>query len=208
MKTLCCLCIGATLFVVLFNLFLVTSVRYIIPLEDLLVNQGIMAVPDQPIFDYMHLGQGRKVMAAHSVAIVGVGKDSVDNLVGVLHQIDMLARFFASSRSILIDGDSTDGSIEILQDWTSLSPSNRTLKVVKAPSLESSGSFAGRLLPREGRIAHARNAALDLLATFPPTDYIIMLDLDIVGWNQVGVVDSFGRPSWDGICSHGVLLAG
>lgn len=209
MKTLCYLCISATLLVVIFTLLSVAGVCYTIPLEDLLVNQGIMTVPDQPIFDRRPTTeQGRKLMAAHSVAIVGVGKDSADNLVGVLHQIEVLAGFFASSRAILIDGDSTDGSTKLLQDWTNASQSNRTLKVVKAPLLESSGPFAGRLLPREGRISQARNTALDLLATMPPTDYIIMLDLDIVGWNQMGVVDSFGRPSWDGICSNGVLLAG
>jgi len=206
--TFCCLCLAATLLVMM-SFLSVESVWYSIALEDLLVNQGIMSVSDQPVLAKQSIDLGKKLMAAHSVTIMGVGKESADNLHSVLKQIEILGKMFASSRVILIDGDSTDGSTRMLQEWVDSSPNNRTLKVVKAPLLEPTGPFAGKLLfPREGRISQARNTALDLLATMPPTNYVIMVDLDIVGWSQLGVIDSFGRPSWDGMCSNGVLLAG
>ena len=42
-------------------------------------------------------------------------------------------------------------------------------------------------MPREGRLAGARNLALRELYKLPRTDYVIMIDLDILGWDMKGV---------------------
>jgi hypothetical protein len=43
----------------------------------------------------------------------------------------------------------------------------------------------------------------------PPTEYVIIIDLDILGWDLGGIVDSFSKSKlWDVVCSHGVLLHG
>lgn len=68
--------------------------------------------------------------------------------------------------------------------------------------------FRGLPLPREGRIGDARNVALDYIHTLPPTKYVIVVDLDQIGWDMSGVVDSFSRRNWDVICAHGTLLHG
>lgn len=61
-----------------------------------------------------------------------------------------------------------------------------------APAYEGgTGIFKNNIMPREGRIAHARNIALKELYTLPPTDYVIMIDLDILGWDNQGILDSF-----------------
>lgn len=75
--------------------------------------------------------------------------------------------------------------------------------------VEDVGNFKGKLLPREGRIAMARNLALEELKKLPRTDYVIWVDLDVMGWDIAGVMDSFGRnEQWDGVCAHGILLHG
>jgi len=63
-------------------------------------------------------------------------------------------------------------------------------------------------MPREGRIGEARNVALRYIRTLPPTKYIIVVDLDQIGWDMAGVVDSFSRRNWDVMCAHGTLLHG
>lgn len=70
----------------------------------------------------------------------------------------------------------------------------RFISTPPAPVLEGgSGPFSGRNMPREGRLAIARNLALDELSTMPVTDYVIMIDMDIVGWDINGVLDSFSQ---------------
>jgi hypothetical protein len=75
--------------------------------------------------------------------------------------------------------------------------------------MEISGYFQGRPIPREGRIAKARNVAMDALAALPTqTQFVIAIDMDILGWDPNGVLDSFSRSGWDVMCSHGILLHG
>jgi hypothetical protein len=80
------------------------------------------------------------------------------------------------------------------------------------PLLEPAGLFPNSentVFPREGRIAQARNIALEEYRRGPETDYIVNVDLDIVGWDQGGVRDSFGQSSeWDVVCANGVILYG
>ena len=63
-------------------------------------------------------------------------------------------------------------------------------------------------MSREGRLAIARNVALKELHKLPPTEYIIIIDLDVLGWDMNGVADSFGRRDWDVICANGILVHG
>jgi len=75
--------------------------------------------------------------------------------------------------------------------------------------IENDGPGKGEPLPREGRIAISRNAILDHIASsHAPTDFIIVIDLDIVGWDPLGIFDTLGRNDWDVVCAHGVMLQG
>jgi hypothetical protein len=40
------------------------------------------------------------------------------------------------------------------------------------------------------------------------TDFVINLDLDVVGWDLIGLLDSFGRKNWDVMCAHGIMSRG
>ncbi len=71
-------------------------------------------------------------------------------------------------------------------------------------------------LPREGRIAFARNIGLNALmdmtakGIYLPPRYVIVLDLDILGWDYHGIVETFGQKkvNWDVVCANGVLAHG
>jgi len=182
-------------------------------LNDLLINQEISKItyhPKSSIRSNEELRRGSRAMQESSVTLIGVAKNVGSNLPNVLRQIEHLAGFFAESRAIFVHGDSTDGTDQTLKVWASKSMSNRTiLSTSSIDEKEVSGYFQGRPIPREGRIAKARNVAMDALAALPTqSQFVIAIDMDILGWDPNGVLDSFSRPGWDVMCSHGILLHG
>eukprot|EP00596_Hydrurales_sp_CCMP1899_P010462 CAMPEP_0119045718 /NCGR_PEP_ID=MMETSP1177-20130426/42157_1 /TAXON_ID=2985 /ORGANISM="Ochromonas sp, Strain CCMP1899" /LENGTH=318 /DNA_ID=CAMNT_0007017991 /DNA_START=344 /DNA_END=1301 /DNA_ORIENTATION=+ len=167
-----------------------------------------------------HPGPGRDVMANSNVTFLGVGRNLGDGLPKVLKQIENLAARFQYSRAIFVEGGSTDDTSLQLKNWVKSSIVNRT--VITMPSnitYEKSGNFKGIKLPREGRLADARNVGLKELyrleKTGVKTEYVIIIDLDVLGWDPRGVLDSFkrnskvnGKAAWDVICANGVLMHG
>lgn len=178
-------------------------------IEDLLINQEWKAVKYQPT-KFPALGKiGNERMKTTSVTFLGVGKNVAHRLPIFLPQVDELAQYFNYSQAVFVEGDSDDGSNELLKKWALLSPRNRSIVTVSNKNdLDTIGPFKGLKMPREGRLTFARNAGLQEIHRLPKTEYIIMIDMDIIGWNIFGVQDSFGRPSWDVICSNGIILHG
>lgn len=211
----CCLMFWLS-FVIFYSFFGLAS------MNDLLVNQQIVNVrasipPAQSLSEIERLGL--QEMGRSSVTIVGLARNAESKLVSVLKQVEGMGALFQSSRTVFAEGDSTDNSKQILQDWTARSTSNRTLlDVGNLQDLkEPDGTpFAGKTLPREGRIGTARNALIDAMrngvAKNNPTDFVIVVDLDILGWDFAGLAHSFGlrakHMDWDVMCSNGILMHG
>jgi hypothetical protein len=186
-------------------------------LEDLLINERWQEPKTEwrPSESRHSSHPGRSVMWKTNVTFLGVGRNLGSRLPIVLQQIEMLGNEFAYSRAIFVEGGSSDNTSAILRDWAkSSSSSNRT--VITMPgndSFEKLGHFAGLKLPREGRLSNARNVGLSelyrLAETGLITEYVIVVDLDVLGWDPYGVSDSFVKSSsWDVICANGVLLHG
>ena len=128
-------------------------------------------------------------MKNSSVTIIGVAKDVADNLPYILTQIEELSNQFKSSRVIFVEGDSVDKTLSIFIKWANQSNSNRTIFTNSARDKrefvnKKDFNFNNMLLPREGRITVARNIALESYRNISkinlPSDYIIVIDLDIV----------------------------
>ena len=196
------------------------SLFSLVAMNDLLVNQQIvnvqMAVPEMRILGDTER-KGLLLMQQHSVTIVGLARNAASKLPSVLRQVEILGGMFRQSRAIFAEGDSTDASREILQEWTARSQTNRTLlDVSNLQGLnETEGHFAGQSMPREGRIGTARNTLIDFMrmgGTKQATDFVIVVDLDILGWDVAGVANSFGlgvkHMKWDVMCSNGILMHG
>ena len=179
---------------------------------DFLINQEIYSVPvdsvEGKLTNVMKLG--RAVMKSSSVTIVGVGKNIEDRLRYTLQQVEILSMQFNTSQVIFAEGDSEDKSGDMLRSWATVDPQHRHVISVRGFNLtETVGAFVNIKLPREGRIAMARNAVIKEMHSRKRTDFIINLDMDILGWDLQGIQDSFGRvESWDAICAHGILLHG
>lgn len=183
--------------------------------EDVLINQEFLPVPQfQELASMHHADLGRETMRKASVSIYGVGRNVFPaRLESVLEQLSDIENDFDFAQTILVDGASSNGAQDVMRQWVAKSPKHRRLIVDSGPQVESdsslSGPFVGKSMPREGRLAFARNLALKHLRTLPKTDYMIVVDLDVVGWSQVGVRDGFGRSDeWDVLCANGILLHG
>lgn len=198
--------VGITLMMFVFSILAI--IRYPRLFEKLLIDQKFVDVHNLRIVNHKYAVEGEIEMARSSVTIMGICKNVAEDLESLLESVDSLAAKFMSSRVIFVEGDSSDSTSEILQQWALKSTHNRSvISVTSKNSKEESGPFKGYPLPREGRIAKARNLALKSLLTVK-TKYTIVVDMDIIGWNKYGIQDSFGRPSWDVICAHGTTIYG
>lgn len=180
-------------------------------LHDFLVNQNFITIESHPIsLKLQYSDTGKLVMQGSSVIIIGTGRNVGKHLKSFLGQVDSLCKDFNQSQVIFVIEKSTDDSLKILEKWSSESTYNRRIVSIDSMNeVEHVGVFENTLLPREGRIALARNLALSEARKQPKADYIINIDMDIIGWNMNGVRDSFGRnDKWDIVCSNGVIVYG
>jgi len=208
-------------------------------IENLFINQGWKSVPQHTALRFAPIivenvstssrfdsikRLGAFTMAHSSATFIGVTKNVDSNLPNLLHQIEILSNYFTFTQSIFVDGGSTDRTMNILKHWTNRSRTNRTLLTLINDEEEEVylPNFNHTKLPREGRIAAARNLALKVYREqLNFTSVIVVLDLDIVGFSIDGILDSFGRlntppsqtiaiaePAWDVVCANGILLHG
>lgn len=153
--------------------------------------------------------RGYDVMKNSTITFIGVAKDADKNIHNVLSHISLLSAFFHSSRAVFVEGDSSDNTLENMKKWAQLSPTNRTILSHTSVGLVDKYNYNSNFsMPREGRIASARNVALEYLKKQSATDYILVVDMDVFSWDDIGIMDSFGRTDWDVMCAHGVYLHG
>ena len=177
-------------------------------LQDFLINAQLIS--PQRVNPSARQDKGHDVMRASTVTFIGIARDQEKEMPNVLVQIEHLAKQFKASRAILVEAQSNDKTAAVLTQWAAASPSNRTAIINYfniSWDYELDGFFKGQKMPREGRIALTRNGALEALRNETNrTDYVIVVDLDIVGFDIDGVADSFARReslAWDVVCANG-----
>ena len=211
-KVMCVLCI-----VVVFVARTLITTQTSTMVEDFLINEEVLA-PRARWDDVQRqrsaaVRQGLAAMRASNVTFVGIARDVGRRLPSVLAQVQNLAQEFRYSRAIFVEGQSNDNTPALLAAWVHASPHNRTA-ILKYfyDHHEQEGFFKGRKMPREGRLAAARNQALRAMRAMPQqTEYVIVVDPDIIGFDPHGVADTFaprGHLTWDAVCANGMMLHG
>lgn len=169
------------------------------------LNYGLDASPSGPVIQT--LGYMKQV----NVTFLGLGKNTGQSLPSILQQIEKLGGLFREYQLVFVDGQSSDNTKSIFDEYIAYSLA-KDIKFVSVSSenlVETSGIFIGKPLPREGRIAIARNVGLDEMNKMASTDYVIMIDVDILGWSINEVVNSFAQKvEWDVICANGIMFNG
>lgn len=178
--------------------------------NDLLINQRIIAQTRSS--DKQYSGVGWHRMRQSSVTLIGVGKAiPASHISSFLARVDALAGGFQQYRSILvIDGESLDAR-KVAESWVQQDETRRMLvSSAKGNTSSITARKGSKAPPREAQLAAARNAGLRAYREGgEATDFLIMYDLDIVGWDPGGVEDTLGQHAqWDVACAQGVMLHG
>ena len=207
------------LIIVLCIHFIFASLHIIESTRDLLINERYLPIPK---FGFSGIKSVAVTTVLHlresHATFLCVGKNVESTLRNILRQIDELGVFFGTYDVLFVDGNSSDRTKEIFEKFALQKSDKVKTMFVSVPSenlFELEGPFRGHKMPREGRIAIARNKGLKILDSFRfgnaslNYNYVIMIDADIFGWDLRGVIDTFGkRDSWDVVCANGVMFNG
>mmetsp|Transcript_16808 Transcript_16808/g.28513 ORF Transcript_16808/g.28513 Transcript_16808/m.28513 type:complete len:354 (-) Transcript_16808:1414-2475(-) len=191
--------------------------RYPSGYDDFLTNTEVKPIVNAGRSPYYYSSDGRRKMSESNVTIIGIGKNLGRTLSPILNQLDALSGRFSNSHVYLVfDGSASIETKIILQRWHNQSGYNHTVIYQEELEINSHTTmFASEYnhdrSTREGRIALARNVGLQIMRKQPRfmANYVIQLDLDILGWDMYGIEDSFGQTSqWDAVCSNGIMMHG
>ena len=136
--------------------------------------------------------QLKDIIKTKDVLIALITKNVSKTIPKVLKNSMKYASYFKSSKTLIIDGHSTDGTYELCKSWCKVEPENR--KVYRQPS-----SF----LPRPLALSEARNMYISLFQDdFKKDTYLIMLDCDEVNaspLDEEGFLSNFDYETseWD-----------
>jgi hypothetical protein len=111
--------------------------------------------------------QARSVVKTRSIAFLACARSCAGQLEASLQKLQSLGRLFGSSRIIVFENDSNDGTRELLRRWTE----QGSVQLISQDGLDQS-------LPlRTQRLGYARNRLLDEVRPSAP-DYFCVADLD------------------------------
>jgi hypothetical protein len=132
----------------------------------------------------------RRLAAAHAkasnVVIVGLAHNIARPIAATLPLLTAMSSYFNTTRYIIYENDSTDGTKEVLSEWHKNHPSKQSISLfldtLNEQSANSLGGFSQR---RFDRLAAYRNRYMEVLARaeYADADYVIVMDLDINGFS-------------------------
>lgn len=132
---------------------------------------------------------GHRRAAESRVVIGGLARDIAEVLPYTIARLERLAELFSSCTFVVLTNNNSDETPTILQRWSENNPN------VKIAEIDYKRKKHGqtRKLSRMIDMAYYRNELKSLMAEYP-SDYSIVMDLDIIGgFSYRGVMHSFGQ---------------
>lgn len=157
---------------------------------------------------------GKKVLANSKLIICSIVRNCEKNLTNNIETINKLCDLSSDFQVIVFENDSKDKTKDILRKWSSeRSNVHVDLKDLKAGETIPNNT-KGSVNPyysryRIEKMSMYRNQYMDYIKKFNITgDYLIVVDLDVVGIALNGIIESFGQDiEWDAICANGYSLS-
>lgn len=128
-------------------------------------------------------------VSGRRVVVAGVGRNCARYLKGVLKNLESLAAVYGEAAFVFVLSDCEDESHGILSGWLGSGRKGRIADL---------GVLADHMPLRTARIAHARNAYLDLIKNSPwrDFDHLIVVDLDNVMEAPIDLVQFGAAKRW------------
>ena len=168
---------------------------------EMQINRKNSRYPDEAALEYM---------SNHSVVICGIARNCSSQLTKLTPKLEALGKKFKTYKILVIENDSADDTAETIMAWAAknqnvipiLFSAIREVATRQDIAVKESRDFNHS---RISRIAFARNLYLNELQYHKQTDYVIVLDLDIMDFSIPGIASSFEqRNKWDCATSSGL----
>lgn len=156
--------------------------------------------------------EGYKKMSGYKVSFCSIARDCEKNLRANIQRLEILRSLFLDSEIIIFENDSKDKTKEIIESWK-LRSRNLTFVSEKynnktiPDNLHEVNPFFSR--HRIEKMCNYRNKYIEILNKNEfDRDFVIVIDLDIAGFELDGVAHSFGlAQEWSCITSNGTSLS-
>lgn len=152
---------------------------------------------------------GFDCMSKSTVAICGIARDCSDQVRHIIPKLEALGERFKAYKIIVVENDSRDDTQEVISSWAD---ENHNVVPIffseagLAPDAQSSRSSESGCFnySRISRIAFARNIYLQELPRLDESDFVVVVDLDVLDFSLAGIANSFARQDdWDCATSAG-----
>ena len=140
------------------------------------------------------------------VVICGLCRDIAPILNTVMCRLKATADMFAEAKIVIVENDSIDGTSELLRSFVECDDSIKLVQTTLNDKKYNSNSADSTSLARVAKMSKVRNMYLDAASMYPDYDYVIVIDLDIIGgWSYDGIYNSFGYDDWSGMTANGIM---
>lgn len=145
------------------------------------------------------LKKGAEEMKKHKVIFTGITRDNSRDIPVMLQAFRNLGEKFADFRVIIFENDSSDNTLQLLQEAANEDSRFRVIShnynLQKRPSIKF--------------LAEIRNKYIEAIfeKEYDDFDIVIMADMDMkYGVDERGIEDSFAQyDKWDSVCSNGIF---
>jgi hypothetical protein len=164
-------------------------------------------VPKKDITDKV-VAAGYDRMARSSVCICALARDCAPALANNLPLLDRLCARFDKAQVIIVENDSKDESKAVLRAWAGARSHIKLLLddfgTKRVPDTESTTYNPSYSRFRVENLAFHRNRCLDLAASLPGLEYLIVVDIDLQRIDIDGIAHAFGQTvPWDAQFANG-----
>ena len=140
-------------------------------------------------------------MAESRAVFCGLARDVADVLPDNVARLEALAAGFADHGFVIYENDSEDGTPDLLADWQRVDPRVH----VETERLGVPRFAAARELDRAAWLARCRNRLRErVLERFGGFDWVVAVDLDLLGFCREGFASSFGYEPFDAMGANGM----
>ena len=153
--------------------------------------------------------KGYDACSGLKVVICGLCRDVETILPATISRIEKIRSFFSNSQVIILENDSTDNTPSIIKAYERKSSGVKSITPIVKDKKKYSNEFAetGMSFGRMALMSNLRNIYLDELHDYKNFDYVIMIDMDLLGgWSYEGFLSCFAYKKWSAMGSNGLLF--
>lgn len=142
-------------------------------------------------------------MKYRSIIIGLLARDCRDSVLRNQPRIERLGAYFEDYQVVAVENDSVDGTQQVLCDWAA-----ENSRVVVDSFTDHSQRLADSSETRISHMVWLRNRLLEDIRQLPAPDLVMMMDIDIYGFDVEGVIDSIHQApdGWGALLANGRFM--